>query len=137
MFSFSHLSIHEIQFGGRAFGEHPPIPLGLGAIDVGHTLLQAPSERPNFRSIYATVVTPLIPNRPRCLPSSSAMHAVTDGDRQRLKASPKPRPRGEPLRCRAGEFAIRLLMEESERHSLATWGLDRGKKIGFGSVRHS
>lgn len=35
----------------------PRLPFGLGAIDVGHTLLQAPSERPNFPSIYATVVT--------------------------------------------------------------------------------
>lgn len=58
----------------------PPFPLGLGAIDVGHTLLQAPRERPNFRSIYATVVTPLIPNRPRCSPGSSVMHVVTDAE---------------------------------------------------------
>lgn len=47
MFSFSHLSIHGIQFGARAW-RALLLPLGVVAIDVGHMLLWPLASSPIF-----------------------------------------------------------------------------------------
>lgn len=66
MFSFFHLSIHGIQFTSPSLESAASSTWGSSYWYRPHAPL-ASSEQPNFLSIYATVMTPLISNSPAAM----------------------------------------------------------------------
>lgn len=98
MFSFSHLSIHGIQFGARAW-RALLLPLGVVAIDVGHMLLWPLASSPIFY-LFTPQLWPhwfqIAPLPPRLI-SDARGDSDWSAAWKRLKAS-VGRPNG-PAKC--------------------------------------